>query len=64
MNNEATLDIVEDAEVLFRFLDGEYVCKKISPLNREIYCASVIPMKPAGYVLSVRTLLSTLIRRC
>lgn len=43
VNNEATLDVVEDAEVLFRLLDGEYVCKKVSPLERECIAQASYP---------------------
>ena len=63
MDNKAALDIVQQAEVIIRLFNGEDICRGISPLNVASK-TNTVPMKPAGYVLSVRTLPSTLIRRC
>ena len=38
MDNEAALNVIEEAEVLFRLLDREYVCRRISPLG----CAYIV----------------------
>jgi hypothetical protein len=63
VDNKAALDIVQQAEVIIRLLNGEDIYWEISPLSVTSKI-NTVPMKPAGYVLSVRTLPSTLIRRC
>lgn len=49
VDNEATLDIVEDAEVLAGFFDGDDICKCQSE-NGGFFCnmAYDAPMKPVG----------------
>jgi hypothetical protein len=63
VDNKAALDIVQQAEVVVRLLNGEDIYRGISPLSVASKI-NTVPMKPVGYVLSVRTLPSTLIRRC
>ena len=63
VDDKAALDIVQQAEVIVRLLNGKDIYQEISLLCTTSKI-NAVPMKPAGYVLSVRTLPSTLIRRC
>lgn len=72
MNGETTFNIVDQTEVFTGLFNGDDIYKQKSNTKsiKQILCSfykqssTNLPMKPAGKVGSVRTLPSTLIKRC
>ena len=60
---ETAFDVVQQAEMFARFFNGDDICSFVRNASSTQCCPNA-PIKPPGYVSSVLTFPSTLIKRC